>query len=138
MPYWNEIPGAGQPRPLNRSRRTAMRHGILAGFAFGTLVSVYMSYRDNSDGHMMTVLNMIAGVFVFGPFTGLALFAPFLGIIYQWRLIRHREKNGIPHPTPHSYGGNKWLELDDDDPLRLEVDMRIRAVLQSNLDERED
>ena len=55
------------------------------------------------------------------------LLGPLLGWFYQWRLIRYRERNGIPSPIPHSYGGDKWLELDNDDPLRAVVDARLNA-----------
>ena len=74
----------------------------------------------------MSSLNVVAA-FIGGPFIGLMLFGPILGWFYQWRLIRYRERNGIPDPTPHSYGGDKWLELDDDDPLRAEVDAQLKA-----------
>jgi hypothetical protein len=130
MPYWNEIPGFGTPRPLNRSRRRGVKHGVLAGFALGVALSAYQGVKSNSDSPLMLLLNTIAGAFIFGPILGLYLFSPFLGWFYQWRLIRYRKKNGIPHPSPHSYGGDKWLELDDDDPLRAEVDASLRAQRQ--------
>jgi hypothetical protein len=116
------------------------KHGVLAGFALGVVLSTYQVSKSNSDGILMLFLNTIAGVFFVGPFLGLVVIGTFLGWFYQWRLIRYREENGIPHPSPHSYGGDKWLELDDDDPLRVEIDARLRAMQQSGRlpDETED
>jgi hypothetical protein len=124
MPYWNEIPGAGEPGPLNRSRRKAMKHSIFLGIITCTPWAIAGS-KPYSNNTFFYVMSVFAGIFVAGPFFGLMVISPILGLFYQWRLIRYRERNGIPHPTPHSYRGDKWLELDDDDPLRNEVDSRL-------------
>jgi len=124
MPYWNEIPGAGEPAPLNRSRRKAIKHSLLLGPIVCAPLIINMA-KPYSGDPLSYAMNIFAGFFVFGPFFGIMVISPALGFFYQWRLIRRREKDGISHPRAHSYGGDKWLELDDDDPLRNEVDSRL-------------
>lgn len=126
MPYWNEVPGAGRPAPLNKSRRKGCKHGILLGVIISTIYSVKQAANSYAADPLMAALNLFAGVFIAGPLLGLYLLAPVLGWFYQWRTIAYRERNGIPHPGAHSYGGDKWLELDDDDPLRDDLDQRLR------------
>ena len=100
---------------------------MVLGIAITSVYAVKQNAEAYSDNPVMATLNLIAAFFVAGPLGGLMLLGPLLGWFYQWRLIRYRERNGIPSPTPHSYGGDKWLELDDDDPLRAEVDARLNA-----------
>jgi hypothetical protein len=125
MPYWNEMPGAGEPSPLNRSRRKAMKHSLLLGPIICAPWAIEVS-KPYSGDPLTFFMNVFAGIFVAGPFFGLIVLSPFLGWFYQWRLIRYREKNGISHPGAHSYHGDKWLELDEDDPVRREVEDRLR------------
>ena len=128
MPYWNEIPGAGErPTPWNRSRRKGNKHGMALGIAIMSVYAVKQGSDTYSAHPLMATLNLIAAICVAGPLGGFMLLGPLLGWLYQWRLIRYRERNGIPSPTPHSYGGDKWLELDNDDPLRAVVDARLNA-----------
>ncbi len=100
---------------------------MILGIAIMSAYAVKQVGDTYSGDPLMATLNLIAAIFVAGPFMGLVLLGPLLGRLYQWRLIRYRERNGIPSPTPHSYDGDKWLELDDDDPLRAEIDARLNA-----------
>jgi hypothetical protein len=132
MPYWNEIPGAGEPSPLNRSRRRGLKHGLFAGIAIMLISEINKAISHKNDDPVMAVLNLVAAVFVVGPLFGLMVLGPFLGFFYQWLLIRNRERNCISRPSSHSYGGDKWLELDDDDSLRADVEARLRARSESS------
>lgn len=130
MPYANEMPGAGGG-PANRSRRKGEKHALIIGAIAGPLAGItatLLKGNSVSAGLMLELLGAAIGGAIAGAYGSLLLLSPLLGFFYQWRLIRYRERNGIPHPTPHSYRGDKWLELDDDDPLREEVDARLRAV----------
>jgi len=126
MPYWNEIPAAG--RPLNRSRRKGAKHAIVFGVIAGPTAFITAAIVKSDGLSAKLIFELLGGAIlggIFGAYGSLMLLSPLLGFIYQWRLIRYREKNGIPHPTPHFWSGDKWLELDDDDPLRNEVDSRL-------------
>ena len=127
MPYWNEIPGAGGPAPLNKSRRKSLKHGIFLGVILSAIYSVKQASEAHTGDPLMTALNLFAGVFIVGPLSGFMVIGPLLGWFYQWRLITYRRRHGLPSPSPHSYGGDIWLELDEDDPLRAAVDARLSA-----------
>ena len=68
MPYWNEIPGAGErPTPWNRSRRKGNKHGMALGIAIMSVYAVKQGADSYSDDPLMATLNLIAAIFVAGP-----------------------------------------------------------------------
>lgn len=101
-----------------------MKHAVISGALLGLVYSIHQSSTTYAQDPLMSVLNAIAGIFVAGPLFGLFVLSPPLSWFYQWRTIRSRERRGIPHPTPHSYRGDKWLEPDEEDPVRADVDKR--------------
>jgi len=91
------------------------------------IYSVKQASEAYTGGPLMTALNLFAGVLIVGPLSGFMVIGPLLGWLYQWRLISYPRRHGLPSPLPHSYGGDIWLELDEDDPLRGAVDARLSA-----------
>lgn len=82
MPYWNEIPGAGEPAPLNRSRRKAIKHSILIGIIICAPWAIKVS-KPYSDDPISFAMNVFAGIFVAGPLFGLFAISPILGKLWK-------------------------------------------------------
>lgn len=133
MPYANEIPGHGGA--VNTSRRRGEKHALIFGAIAGPSAAVTVTLIKANAISAGLVFELIGSLIlgaIIGSYMSLMIMSPILGFFYQWRLIRYREKSGIPHPSPHSHGGDKWLELDDDDPLRDQVDARLKAAMRNN------